>query len=492
MAKKPEIYLYNSLRAKKELFTPLNENNVRMYVCGPTVYDRPHIGNARAVVVYDVLYRLLRHVYGEKHVTYVRNITDVDDKINAAAKANNEPISAFTERVTKWFHEDMAALNCLPPNIEPTATGHIKEMIDLIEKLIKNKHAYESEGHVLFDVNSVRSSEFGVQSSEKNSDNRTPATENYFYGKLSGKKLEDLIAGARVEVEGYKRNPEDFVLWKPAEDGDDPSSVFQSPWGKGRPGWHIECSAMSTSILGADFDIHGGGADLKFPHHENEMAQSVCGNPGSHFAKYWVHNGFLTVNGEKMSKSLGNFITVRDLLNKGVKGEVIRYVLLSTKYNEPLDWSEKRVEDAKKNLLFLYKRKQLVESLKKPLNKNFNEKEIEEEFFEALDNDMNTPKAISILRKATSHDMVKCSNFLGFLGEDASEWVQDSNDEDMDKELESMLGKSYDKIIEGKIKTRDAAKKARDFKEADRIRDELKAMGIILEDTPQGTKWRNE
>ena len=250
------ISLYNTLTRKKEPFTPADPENVGMYVCGPTVYDRPHLGNARSVVVYDVLYRLLRHIYGENHVKFVRNITDVDDKINAAAKANNEPISALTARVEGYFHEDMAALNCLPPTIEPHATAHIAEMIAMIEKLIANGNAYVAENHVLFRVNSFAQ-----------------------YGALSGRKLEDLIAGARVDVENYKENAGDFVLWKPANEGDDASSVFDSPWGKGRPGWHIECSAMSSKYLGDDFDIHGGGADLMFPHHENEIAQSRCANP---------------------------------------------------------------------------------------------------------------------------------------------------------------------------------------------------------------------
>ncbi len=289
------LLLHNSLSGQKEEFTPYDAKNVRMYVCGPTVYNRPHIGNARAVVVYDVLFRLLRKIYGENHVTYVRNITDVDDKINAQAKENGEPIAQLTQRVTQWFHEDMAALGNLKPSKEPKATQHIKEIIELIEHIIKNGHAYEAEKHVLFDVNSV--GQIG----------------DYYYGKLSGKKLEDLIAGARVEVEKYKRNAGDFVLWKPSKE-DEPG--WDSPWGRGRPGWHIECSAMSTKYLGNDFDIHGGGADLKFPHHENEIAQSCCGNSLSSFSNYWIHNGFLTVNGEKMSKSLGNFITVHDLLER--------------------------------------------------------------------------------------------------------------------------------------------------------------------------------
>ncbi|MEQ1788973.1 MAG: cysteine--tRNA ligase, partial [Rickettsiales bacterium] len=334
------VFLYNTLTREKEEFKPADDKNIKMYACGPTVYDRPHLGNARSVVVYDVLFRLLRNIYGAEHVTYVRNITDVDDKINAAAKAAGEPISAMTKRVEGWFHDDMAALNCLSPTHEPRATAHISDMVEIIEKLIISGNAYASQGHVLFRVASYKD-----------------------YGQLSGRKLDDLIAGARVEVESYKENAGDFVLWKPADEGDDASSVFASPWGAGRPGWHIECSAMSKKYLGDDFDIHGGGADLMFPHHENEIAQSCCAAPKSSFAKYWVHNGFLTVNGEKMSKSLGNFTTVKDVLNKGVRGEVIRFALLSTKYSEPLDWNEKLLADAQKSMDGFYRALEGFESV---------------------------------------------------------------------------------------------------------------------------------
>lgn len=459
------LKIHNSLSGKKEELTPLDRKNVRMYVCGPTVYDSPHLGNARAVVVYDVLYRLLRHIYGEEHVTYVRNITDVDDKINAAAKEKGIPISELTEEVTKGFHEDMEALNCLPPTHEPKATENIKEIIELIEKLIKNKHAYESEGHVLFDVQSIschpERSEGSIDSS--------PMAQNdnfYYYGKLSGKKLEDLIAGARVEVEGYKKSPQDFVLWKPADEGDDSSSVFESPWGAGRPGWHIECSAMSTSILGEDFDIHGGGADLKFPHHENEIAQSICGNKGSHFANYWVHNGFLTVNGEKMAKSEGNFITVRELLDKGIKGEIIRYVLLSTKYNEPLDWSEKKLDDARKALDKFYR------AIKNSISDN-----LPEEFISYLKDDLNTPKAFAYLYSEKNSKKLKAAaNFLGLLQNSQNEW----------------FGIEENKEVEKLIADRKKAKEEKDYKKADKIRDKLTNMGIILEDGHSGTTWRKK
>ncbi|MDX1949397.1 MAG: cysteine--tRNA ligase, partial [Rickettsiales bacterium] len=302
-----KLHLHNSLSDRKEEFIPHNPSKIGMYVCGPTVYDFPHIGNARAVVVYDILYRILLLKYDAENfsevisgkktsqkVTYVRNITDVDDKINKAAIENKESIQNLTARITKFFQEDMAELNNLEPSFQPKVTENIPEIIATIERILQNKNAYISEGHILLDVKSIK------------------PDETYHYGVLSGKQIEQNIAGARVQVESYKKNPEDFVLWKPADAEDDISSVFESPWGKGRPGWHIECTAMSNKILGSDFDIHGGGADLKFPHHENEIAQNKCANPHSHYAKYWVHNGFVTINGEKMSKSLGNFTSVRN------------------------------------------------------------------------------------------------------------------------------------------------------------------------------------
>ncbi|NDF11849.1 MAG: cysteine--tRNA ligase [Proteobacteria bacterium] len=439
-----QITLFNSLTQKKEDFKPLNEKRVGMYVCGPTVYDRPHVGNARAVVVYDVLFRVLRHVYGEKNVTYVRNITDVDDKINAAAKANNEPISALTQRITESFHADMAALNNLPPTEEPRATAHIQEMVEIIQKLIANGYAYESAGHVLFAVGKDK-----------------------HYGTLSGRKLEDLIAGARVEVESYKKEAGDFVLWKPADPGDDPSSIFDSPWGKGRPGWHIECSAMSSKYLGHDFDIHGGGADLKFPHHENEIAQSTCAHKGSHYAKYWVHNGFVTVNGEKMAKSAGNFTTVRQLLERGVKGEVIRYVLLATHYRKPLDFSDKGLEDAKKVLDKFYRATEGVKPGKLP-----------EGFVEALADDMNTLEAIAILHRAKPEELKAAGQFMGFLNMESKGWFS------------SGAGDVDASAIESLIQKRAEAKKAKDFATADKIRAELTAQGIVIEDSASGTTWR--
>ncbi len=440
------IYLYNTLTRKKEEFIPEDANNVRMYVCGPTVYDRAHLGNARSVVVYDVLFRILQLVYGTKHVTYIRNITDVDDKINAAAKAQSITIQALTAQMTQWFHGDMQALNVLPPTKEPKATEHIKQMIDMIEKLIAHKKAYVAKGNVLFSVKAMPE-----------------------YGKLSRRVQEELESGARIKVEGYKKDPNDFVLWKPADAEDDSSSVFDSPWGKGRPGWHIECSAMSTQYLSQNFDIHGGGSDLMFPHHENEIAQSCGTYPGSHFARYWVHNGFLTVNGEKMSKSLGNFITVKDLLDKGVKGEVIRYALLKTKYNEPLDWSEKLLNDAKKELDTLYRR----------LSKQEQQSDDVSEIVNALSQDMNLPVAISALHANPGNGLRKMGGVLGILQQDPDTWFKGTDSSGID--------------IEGLVNARRTAKKAKNWAEADRIRNALKQQGILLEDRPDGTSnWRRE
>ena len=323
------IRLYNTRTRSKEAFVPFDPRNVRMYVCGPTVYDRAHLGNARPVVVFDTLFRLLRHVYGEGQVTYVRNFTDVDDKINATALARQEAgaegtleelIHQRTEETIGWYHADMDALGALRPTKEPRATEYIGAMIAMIEGLIERGHAYEVSGHVLFDVRSYPE-----------------------YGRLSGRSVDDMIAGARVEVAPYKRDPMDFVLWKPS---DASLPGWDSPWGRGRPGWHIECSAMSYELLGASFDIHGGGIDLQFPHHENEVAQSCCAHPGAEFARVWMHNEMLLVEGKKMSKSLGNFFTVRELLEQGYPGEVIRFVMLSTHYRKPMDWTAEKAREA--------------------------------------------------------------------------------------------------------------------------------------------------
>src|SRR3989338_816958 len=323
------IRIFNTLTKKEEIVDLLDPTCLKMYVCGPTVYDRPHLGNARSAVVYDMFFRFFSKVFAK--VIYVRNITDVDDKINNAAKERQISIQELTKEIIKLFHQDLDALNVLRPSLEPKATDNIPEMIKMIEELIENGNAYVSAGHVLFDVKSYKN-----------------------YGELSNRNLDEMIAGARIEVEKYKKDPLDFVLWKSADEDDDISSVFASPWGKGRPGWHIECSAMSVKYLGKNFDIHGGGADLQFPHHENEIAQSRCAYSSSIYAKYWIHNGFLTVNGEKMSKSLKNFITVFDLLQKGEKGIVIRYLLLATHYRKPLDFSEKSLHDAQKSIEKFY------------------------------------------------------------------------------------------------------------------------------------------
>lgn len=446
------LTLSNSLTRAIEPLRPIDPAHVRMYVCGPTVYARPHIGNARSVVVYDLLYRLLAHDYD--NVTYVRNITDVDDKINTAATERGITIQALTAEVTAQFHADMAALSCLSPTIEPRATEHIPQMIAMIEALIARGHAYESQGHVLF----------AVQTDPN-------------YGCLSRRSVDDMIAGARVEIAPYKRYAGDFVLWKPASERDDASSKFPSPWGMGRPGWHIECSAMSATHLGQNFDIHGGGADLMFPHHENEIAQSTCAHAGSHYATTWVHNGFLTVEGEKMSKSLGNFITVHDLLQRGVKGETIRFALMSTRYNEPLDWTEKLLSDAGKVLDRLYRS---VALLPLPTGEGWGEgRGLSQALLDALRDNLNTPKALAILQTLEGSELLASAQFLGLLQQTSEAWFQgDAGDDNA--------------WIEAEIEKRNAAKKARDFATSDTIRDALKARGILLEDSAQGTTWRRE
>ncbi len=381
------LKLHNTKTRKREVFEPIDPDNVRMYVCGPTVYDRAHLGNARPVIVFDVLYRLLRHIYGADHVTYVRNFTDVDDKINARSAQSGRPIAEITQETTQWFLDDMAAVGALEPDHMPRATAYVPQMITMIEDLITKGHAYEAQGHVLFAVESYAE-----------------------YGALSGRSVDDMIAGARVEVAPYKRNPMDFVLWKPS---DDDTPGWESPWGRGRPGWHIECSAMSYALLGAHFDIHGGGNDLMFPHHENEIAQSCCAHPGSGFANVWLHNEMLQVEGKKMSKSLGNFFTVRDLLDQGVPGEVIRFVMLSTHYRKPMDWTEKKREEAEKTLRKWYE----VIANHEPTEPN-------PEVIAALADDLNTPLAFSIihqLRNEIAHnagdpcELRATFNLLGFF-----------------------------------------------------------------------------
>lgn len=452
-----ELVLYNTLSRQREVFQPEDRENVRLYVCGPTVYDFAHIGNARPVVVFDVLFRLLRHLYGPEKVTYARNITDVDDKIIAAARASGETIEQVTERTTRAFHEDMAALGALPPTIEPRATEHIDQMIAMIERLIEKGHAYEAEGHVLFSV---------------------PTMEDY--GRLSRRDREELIAGARVEVAPYKKDPADFVLWKPAAE-DEPG--WASPWGRGRPGWHIECSAMSATHLGQTFDIHGGGQDLIFPHHENEIAQSRCAHGTSHMARIWMHNGYVVVGGQKMSKSLGNFLTVRELLQEGFPGEAIRLSLLSGHYRQPLDITREKLGEARAQLDSLYGGLREV-----PIQEGG---EPPKEVLAALCDDLNTPLAIARLHevarrlhKAQGEERVEIAvalraggRLLGLLQDDPAVWFQGTEGEEAEE-------------IEAAIAARQAARKARNFAEADRIRDELAARGILLEDGPQGTTWR--
>ena len=388
-----KIKLHNTLTRKKQTFVPLDENNVRLYLCGPTVYDRAHLGNARNVIMFDVLYRLLIETYGIDNINYVRNFTDIDDKINNKSLESGRPINDITSETIKWYLEDMAALGNLEPNLMPRATDFIPQMISYIELLIKRGFAYTDEGHVLFSVSNYKN-----------------------YGRLSGRSIEDMIAGARVEVASYKRNPMDFVLWKPSEQ-DLPG--WESPWGRGRPGWHIECSAMAHELLGANFDIHGGGNDLQFPHHENEIAQSCCAYPESEFARYWLHNEMLQVDGKKMSKSLGNFFTVRDLLDQGYPGEVIRFVFLSTHYSKPMDWNNSKALEAKN----------ILRKWRGLLKNNFEIVPLPEEAIKILSDDLNTAGVISLLHNYASNGEIgklkAGANFLGILTEELSAWCAD-------------------------------------------------------------------
>ncbi len=446
MAEQPELVVHNSLTRQKERFEPLNPALVRMYVCGPTVYDYAHIGNARPIIVFDVLFRLLRHLYGPEHVKYVRNITDVDDKINARAAEEGVPISEVTARTIRQFHEDISALNVLPPSVEPRATEHIAAMQEMIEKLIERGCAYVAEGHVLYDV-----------------------TADPDYGILSKRTLDEMIAGARVEVAPYKKNPMDFVLWKPSKEGE---PAWDSPWGPGRPGWHIECSAMSWKHLGETFDIHGGGIDLQFPHHENEIAQSTCAHGQPFMAKYWMHNGFLQVEGEKMSKSLGNFITIHELL-KEWPGEVLRLNMLRTHYRAPIDWTRKGLEESRKVLDRLYRAVGEAGPAEKP----------DTGVLAALCDDLNTPRAIAELHRLAKEgraaELKASANLLGLLPMTADEWFAATAPKVEMDEAE----------IERLIAERAEARKRKDFATADRIRDKLAAKGIVLKDSPQGTTW---
>jgi cysteinyl-tRNA synthetase len=445
------LQLYNTLTRQKDAFVPLDPAKLRMYVCGPTVYDFAHIGNARPLIVFDVLFRLLRHLYGAEHVVYVRNITDVDDKINARAAERGISIRELTEETNTIFQEDAAALGCLPPTVQPRATEHIAPMIAIIEKLIANGNAYAADGHVLFSV---------------------PSMPNY--GKLSRRPLDEMIAGARVDVAPYKRGDLDFVLWKPSSDKE---PGWESPWGRGRPGWHIECSAMSFTYLGETFDIHGGGIDLVFPHHENEIAQSCCAFGRDVMANVWMHNGFLQVEGEKMSKSLGNFITIRQALADW-PGEVLRLNMLKTHYRQPIDWTLASLKESERELDRWY-----------PIAKQFvaSEAMISPEFIAALEDDLNTPDAITILRRlykeATEEvafagtRLMSCGQLLGLFEKNVAGWFHSK----------PAAHKVDEILVAHKIKERLDARKAKDWAASDRIRDELAEMGVALKDNKDGT-----
>ena len=474
-----ELKLYDTLTREKRVFTPIDPARVRMYVCGPTVYDFAHIGNARPVIVFDVLFRLLRHIYGESHVTYVRNITDVDDKINARAAERGIPIRELTEETYKNFKADVAALGCLEPTFEPRATDYVRrsdgqfDMISLIERLIKNGNAYVAEGNVLFNVPSMPD-----------------------YGQLSKRPLDEMIAGARVEVAPYKKDPQDFVLWKPSS-ADEPG--WDSPWGRGRPGWHIECSAMSAALLGETFDIHGGGIDLVFPHHENEIAQSRCAFHTPVMANYWMHNGFLQVEGEKMAKSAGNFVTIKEALLQGGSdprwGEVLRLNMLKTHYRQPIDWTKDGL--AESAVTYGNLRRAVI-------NANLDKARPSEAFLATLVDDLNTPAALAELYRLghlatgvggaasdAKAELVGSLKLLGFdraidhvkagtLRQDLSRAFQE------DSARERGLDPA---IIRARIADRNAARATKNFKESDRIRDELAAMGVVLKDSKDGTTW---
>ena len=452
------MFLFNTLKRCKEEFVPIDENNVRMYVCGPTVYDRAHLGNAKTPVAFDVLYRVLCHKYGKDKVTYVSNITDVDDKILNKHKETGKTIREITEQTYQWYIDDMAKLNVLSPNYRPRATEYINEMIEMVELLLKEGHAYEAEGHVLFDVDSMKN-----------------------YGFLSGRSMKEMLAGARVEVAEYKKNPADFILWKPS-DSDQPG--WNSPWGYGRPGWHLECSAMSSKLLGNSFDIHGGGSDLIFPHHENECAQSMCAHPGESYARYWVHGGMLMVDGVKMSKSLGNFYTIDQVLERA-PAEALRLLFLTTHYHQPFNFTFEGLEQAKQNLDKFYNALLKVKDV--PLDDSL----VDERVVAALEDDLNTPLALSFihelvnnLNKAENEQnqskcktiLLKSAELLGILWQDPEDWFR-SGASDLEE-------------IEAKIAERILAKKNKDYALADKIRDELKEKGIVLEDSPQGTIWK--
>ena len=446
-----DIFLTNNLTNKKEKFIPKDKNNVRMYVCGPTVYDDPHIGNARPVVVFDILFKILKNKY--PNVTYVRNITDVDDKIIKSSKENNISISELTKKITQSFNEDCIYLNCEQPNHEPKATEHISEMIEMISELIKKGFAYENNKHVYFEVKKFKD-----------------------YGQLSNKKLDELVAGSRIEVSDNKKNPEDFVLWKPSET-DEPS--WDSPWGKGRPGWHLECSAMSKKYLGNEFDVHGGGVDLLFPHHENEIAQSRCANDSKAFANYWLHNAFITMSNEKMAKSQGNILKIKDFRNNK-SGQVLRMALMSAHYRQPLDWNDKLLEECENTISKWYN---VYLNIKTKLK-------ISDEILKPLLDDLNTPGYIANLHKlyekaAKGSDedkilFISACNFIGLLNETKEDWLKFKKNKVSISENEILI----------KINQRNEARVNKNYKEADKIRDELLDKGVLIEDKDGKTVWK--
>ena len=448
-----DIFLSNTLGGKKEKFTPINKNKVGMYVCGPTVYDDPHIGNARPLVIFDLLFKVLKCKYGKKSVTYVRNITDIDDKIIKSSTEKNIPISDLTSKITNNFHDDCKYLNCENPTYEPKATENINLMIDMIQKLLDNGYAYESEKNVYFKVRNFKE-----------------------YGKLSNKNLEDLVAGSRVEISENKNNPEDFVLWKPSKDKE---PFWDSPWGKGRPGWHLECSAMSKKYLGDTFDIHGGGRDLMFPHHENEIAQSVCANQSKKFANFWIHNGFITMSKEKMAKSQGNILKIKDFKNK-FNGQVLRLALISAHYSQPLDWNSKLMDECQKTLNKWYEC--FVSVSKKIL--------IKDEDLQPLYDDLNTPGYIAVLHRL--YETAKNGNlndkevfttackFIGLLNQSKDEWG---------KFKKQKIELSENEIL-NMINDRNKARDEKNYSLADKIRNELLDKGILIEDKDGKTIWK--
>ena len=448
-----DIFLTNSLGNKKDKFIPIDPKKIGMYVCGPTVYDNPHIGNARPLVIFDILFKVLKCKYGKNSVTYVRNITDIDDKIIISSKEKKISIDDLTNEITNIFHKDCEYLNCENPTHEPKATENIDLMIEMINKLIENKFAYQKNNHIYFEVSKFKD-----------------------YGKLSNKKLDDLIAGARVEISKNKKNPADFVLWKPSEENE-PS--WESPWGKGRPGWHLECSVMSKKFLGDKFDIHGGGRDLIFPHHENEIAQSRCANENEVFANYWVHNGFITISSEKMSKSQGNILKIDSLRNK-VNGQVLRLALVSTHYKQPLDWNDKLLSECEKTINKWYESYTDIE--KQSL--------IPDEYLAPLYDDLNTPGYIANLHKLFEKSQkgnlkdkeifVSACNFIGLLSENKNDWHN----------FKQSLSKITEDEIKQKINERNLARKNKDYKEADKIRNELLDKGVLIEDKDDTTIWK--